>query len=142
MNQGTRGRKRQLMTETPTKDQTMQLSEDDLSRELLLAGQDPTDPLQRALFREALAASKPRNPASVPKTLTGRIRAATGLSHTQIADVIGASRSLMQAYDSGRAREMYSAEDMRRLRSMVARRQTELSDLAKSMDKALEGSVH
>lgn len=119
----------------------MQVSEDDISRDLLLAGQDPDDPAQRALYRAALSATQPRNPDSLPPTLTGRIRYATGLSHTQIGDVIGASRSLMQAYDVGRAREMYSRDDLQALKTAVTRRAAVVQQVLDELDKALRSGI-
>lgn len=137
MSQGTKRRGRQLTPHPQPGAATVQLSEDDISRDLLLAGQDPNDPAQRALYRQALSATQPRNPAALPQTLTGRIRYATGLSHTQIGDAIGASRSLMQAYDVGRAREMYSREDIEALRVLVAGRLAIVQQTLDELDKAL-----
>lgn len=120
----------------------MQISEDDISRDLLMAGQDPSDPAQRALYRQALAATQPRNPAAIPQTLTGRIRNATGLSHTQIGDAIGASRSLMQAYDTGRAKEMYTREDVELLKAMCSERRELIDRVVKELDKALQSAIN
>lgn len=143
MTQGTKTRGRQLRPHPqPGAKPVHTISEDDISRDLLMAGQDPSDPAQRALYRQALSASQPRNPAAIPQTLTGRIRNATGLSHTQIGDAIGASRSLIQAYDTGRAREMYSREDLQLLRDLCAQRLAGLEQVAKELDKALQSTVN
>lgn len=97
----------------------MQVDEEQMQRDLLIAGEDPFDPLARALYTEALAASQPIDPKPGAGTFTSRLCAASKLTHREIGDMIGVSRATVQAYGSGRIKESYHPEELAVLRPVL-----------------------
>lgn len=120
----------------------MQLSEDDVTAELRKIGRDDTDPLERALFREAYAAAGPVDPKRKAAPLAQRYAAATHLSDSVIGGLVGVSRATMQAYRSGRLPEKFEPVELAELRRVAEEQLTALNDVINDLARIMADGLH
>lgn len=119
-----------------------QPNEEQIANDLIVAGEDPNDPLARALYLEALAATQPIRPQQNGATLISRITAASHLSHGDIGLLIGVSRATVQAYGSGRIPERYDPEELVALKAVLEQQAAAILAVTADIARLQNGALH
>lgn len=120
-----------------------QPTEEQIAHDLMLAGEDPNDPLARQLYLDALAATKPPRISKAPPQkplpggggITKAFKAATGMTDQQIAELLDMSRSLVQSMIAGHSFERLDRQDVETMHKRAIEQLAAVQEILKVLEE-------